>query len=524
MDVVAVLVVALSLAAEPEPPPAAPELPSAAPAAPGLLPEAIHLKTPERTFSRRYDFALLGGRIYWKLRQPEFGAPSPRWALLGPAGLPFQEQGPNPDDPKRIASISADATGLVAVSDEERIYDADIQDLAQGKFFWNYGWGYPWRLFPDRVWMPRQRRAWTYSLLNLGARYSEDIDGNPHTIIGVDSVFVLAPDGRELWFNDPWLPPNQFDFRIAGPERGAYAAVNISASGSLVMVIDRRGQIYTRLVDFDTLGGNPGINYSYERANRGYRPTGLWALMRGLLPMFLDVRSLPPEAWRRQPPVPEGQLTSVITVLQSGEGNAARELRVQGTNGSGATGYWSKAVGDAGWRFRPTGQPIEQPFLDPAAPPEATESTDERCEGVAELARPARPLGATRAARFGDGPPARVPAVLSGFNVGWDPARINVPAGSSAYLTLHLRPWSSPVKRGVTVRLLGMLELPQPDVAAAAAEVEALAQLKELLGGRRHRPVFVYVSDGEVRVESDPFGALEARGFVMRFTRATPRR
>ena len=513
MDVAAVLLVALSLG----------EPAGGAAGIPAELPEAIYLKTPERTFSRRYEFALVDGRIWWKLRQPELGAPAPRWAPFGPGGLPFQQGRQGPDDPRRIASISADATGLVAVADDGRIYDADIQDASNGKFFWNYGWGFPWRIFPDKVWMPEERRAWTYSLLNLGARYSEDMDGNPHTIIGVDSVFVIAPDGRELWFNDPWLPPNKFEFRIAGPERGAYAAVNISASGSLVMLIDRRGRIYTRLVDFDTLGGNPGINYSYERASRGYQATGFWALARGLLPMFLDVRSLPPEPWRRQPDIPEGRITSTITVLQTGEGNSARELRVQGTDAGGAPGYWHKTAGGEKWSFRATGQPIDGPFLDPQAPPEASGTTDERCEGHAELARPRGEVGALRSARFGKAARAQVPAVLSGFNVGWDPARIDVPAGSGAFVTLHLRPWSTPVKKGVTIRLLGTLELPGLDVAASGAQAQGQAWVRELLGGRRLRPVFVYISDEEIRVESDPFGAAGAPRFAMRFPRAARR-
>jgi len=514
MSAAAVLAVALSLAQPALAGGAAPPLPP--------LPQAIHLKTPEQTFSRRYDYALRGGRIYWKLRQPELGAPEPRWALLGPAGLPFQESGPRADDPKHIVSIAADSTGLVAVADDDRIFDIQIDDLWKGKFLWYYGWGFPWRVLPGPAWLPREHRAWTYSLLNLGAIYSEDMDGNPHAIIAVDSVFVLPPDGRSLWFDDPWLPPNKFDFRIAGPERGAFAAVNISASGSLLMVIDRRGRIYTRLIDFDSVGGNPGINYSYERRHFGYRGTGAGALLRALLPMFLDVRSLPADPWHRQPDVTEGKITDRITVLQTGEGNMARELRVEGTGGGGATGYWHKMVHAERWVFRATGEPIDRPFLDPQAPPEVTESTDERCEGTAELARPGAELGAVRASRLGRSAGAAaetVPAVLSGFNVGWDPARIELPAGSGQLVTLHLRPWTDPVKPGVPIRLVGTLELSRTDSAASAQEAAARARLKALLGGRRIRPVFVYITDPEVRVEPDPFGAIGGPGFIMRFAR-----
>ena len=492
------------------------------------LPDVIHLKTMEETFSRRYDYALRDGRIYWKLRQPELGAPAPHWALLGPAGLPFQESGPRDDDPKRIVAISADSTGLVAIADDNRIVDLQIDDLGKGKYLWFFTWGFPYRVLPSKVYLPREHRAWTYSLLNLNStRWSEDMDGNPHTILAVDSVFLVPPDGRSLWFNDPWLPPNTFDFRIAGPERGAFAAVNISASGSLVMVIDRRGRMYTRLVDFDSIGGNPGLNYSYERQHFGNPAVGPLAYFRSILPFFFDVpRSVPADPWHRQPDITEGKLTDRITVVQTGDGNSSRELRVQGTDAGGATGYWHKMLRADHWVFRATGQAIDRPFLDPQAPPEVTDSTDERCEGTAELARPGFEVSAPRAIRMGPAAasaPETVPAVLTGFNVGWDPARIELPAGSGQLVTLHLKPWTDAVKPGAPIRLMGVLELARTDSDAPAEEAASRARLKALLGGRRLRPVFVYVTDPEIRVEPDPFGAIGGPGFVMRFARTAKR-
>lgn len=485
---------------------------------PAELPEKVFLKTPTRAFSRRYDFALVDGRIWWKVRQPRLNGPAPAWALLGPEGLPFRREGKSAEDPKRILSISADASGLVAISDDYRIFDADIQEAETGKFFWNYGWGFPWRLLPDRVHLPNEHRAWSYSLLNMSAGWSEDIDGNPHTIIGVDSVYMLAPDGRSLWFNDPWLPPNKFDFRISVPERGAFAAVNLSASGSLVMVIDRRGRIYTRLVDFDTLGGNPGITYSWDRVNRGYEKVGFGAFMRGLLPMFLDVRSLPSESWRRQPDVTDGKLTRTITVLQTGEGNAARELRVEGTDQDGNTGYWFKAVHDERWEFAKSGHTITEPFLDPAAPPEATGSTDENLEGTATFSRRAQDPDhqlQIKLGPYGRSSSVSMPARLTGFNIGFDPITVNLPVGSGLALTLHVRPWSFPIRKGFPIRLLGALEVP------AAVEKSTDEQLRKavqtLLGGKRITPVFVHLENQEVRVEANAFGQGTDRTFLMRF-------
>src|SRR6185436_930940 len=112
------------------------------------------------------------------------------------------------------------------------------------------------------------------------------------------------------------------------------------------------------------LGGNPGIAYSYERKVRGFEPEGLSAWIRGRLPFLLDVRSLPPEPWRAQPPMP-GAFTSAITIVQNGKGNAARELRVEGVNKDNTAGYWRKAIFAADWSFQTTGAPRIAEFVSP---------------------------------------------------------------------------------------------------------------------------------------------------------------
>jgi hypothetical protein len=45
-------------------------------------------------------------------------------------------------------------------------------------------------------------------------------------------------------------------------------------------------------------------------------------------------------------------ITRHITILQNGQGNGARELRVAGRNEAGETGYWTKAIFDNAWSFK----------------------------------------------------------------------------------------------------------------------------------------------------------------------------
>src|SRR5690349_6531622 len=109
------------------------------------LPETIHLKTSERTFNNRYDFALVDGRIWFKPRKQ---ASSGAWKLLGPQGLPFG--GGSGDQPARLQAIDADATVLIAIGEDGRVYDTELGDVEAGQLKWNFLWGWPLRLLPDK--------------------------------------------------------------------------------------------------------------------------------------------------------------------------------------------------------------------------------------------------------------------------------------------------------------------------------------------------------------------------------------
>jgi hypothetical protein len=70
--------------------------------------------------------------------------------------------------------------------------------------------------------------------------------------------------------------------------------------------------------------------------------------------------ALPSEDWRKQPPIPlnsnaaggNAAITRRITILQNGQGNAARELRVAGRNENNEIGYWTKAIFADTWEFK----------------------------------------------------------------------------------------------------------------------------------------------------------------------------
>jgi hypothetical protein len=101
--------------------------------------------------------------------------------------------------------------------------------------------------------------------------------------------------------------------------------------------------MFTRLADFDVLGYDPLLEYTYD--NR-LNPD----------PAKYNPIVLPSDDWRPVPiiPTPSGTkagITSLTTIIQNGEGNWARELRVAGTNADGVTGYYNKTLADTEWQF-----------------------------------------------------------------------------------------------------------------------------------------------------------------------------
>lgn len=484
-------------------------------AVPADLPSApVRLKTHTRTFNAKDEFAISGGKIWFR---PRAGG---EWRLLLGTGLPTNPKVPDAEDPSEVVAIAADANALIAIGPDRRIYDAVIEDASTGKVQWNYGWGMPFRLMPKKVFLPKELRTWSYSLINDQAGYTEDLDGNAHRTIGVDTVWVVTEDGRQIRFNDPWLPPNEFEFKVSAPERGAFVVHSISGAASTLLVMDRTGRMFTRHADFDTLGGNPGIRYSYQREDRGYRPDDSMAKVRSLLPMLLDVRTLPPEPWKEQPRIP-GRHTDAITIVQTGQGNAARELRVEGFGPTGELGLWVKAVNDPEWRFEATGGAAIGKEIDPAMAPEPPDSPDQCFAGLATFGRvlqnerpgtvPLHHQPAFRSRGY------RTPAHLEGFNETYDPftVKLQAPDGTPLSFTVHMQPWSFPIRRGATNRLLGMI-MPAEDVKSSPTRLRAALSLP---GVRELTDAYVYLTDDEVRIEADPFRQPGGEHVVFQFKR-----
>lgn len=327
----------------------------------GFLPATVSIKTRTQTFCRDYQFCLVDGRIYYKSmksRSPD------DWRLLTSTGLPHSSK-KGFRSASRIEEIVSDAYNLYALSDEGRVYQVSLtSEFGAGGFTWIDKLGWPDKtplVLNDLV---ARNRAWSASIRNEHVLWYEDAAGNQHHYgtIGVVSLYFLSEDGREIRFADPGLP-SDFSHQVLGPERGSFAAESLSASASTLFVIDDAGNMYTRLADFDTLGYDPMFfKYSYAPASDDTPGSDYWT--------NYSPWALPAEDWRAQEPIPLRGLAAIssrITILQTGYGNAARELRVAGLSPDGETGYYYKDIFEAEWRFTPVPLSIgPEDYLDDA--------------------------------------------------------------------------------------------------------------------------------------------------------------
>lgn len=250
--------------------------------------------------------------------------------------------------PKRIVELSADGLHLQALSEAGVLYRGDnltSKSHVEGWFNWTDRWGWPLGNGPGL--RPEWPMGQTWSVSDshpFGVDHYEDPNGTTHSVgLGVGHLYRLGPEGRRIHFNDWWLPAD-WSRQICGPRRGTLRAVGLSASASTIFLVGERGALYTRLYDFDTAGENDLLTYSY--------------LIEG---DHGTTRKLPAEPWRRQPR-PPGRISRRITIFQTGEGNAARTLRVEGRQGE-RTGYFEKAIFADEWRFVETGAPLSGPLL-----------------------------------------------------------------------------------------------------------------------------------------------------------------
>jgi len=305
------------------------------------LPSQVVFRSTTQTFNRRYQFALVNGRIWYKSNTAVTHIKEP-WAPL-PSSTCFAG---------RVQGISVDDDELIAVDKDRWVYGMDGALKSPTFFNWSMRWGPPFWTGPGRK-LPTGISTWSWSVVSqVEDKYFTDTAGNSHDVgFGkVSHIWTLGNGGQRLTYLDPWLASDE-SYEACGPHRGRFRAVNLSTSGSTIFIVGRHGDLFTRLYDFDIAGADSFFyDYSYDD-QRGVNNPKI---------------QLPSPPWVRQPKI-RGTITSRISVHKMGEGHVRRELRVEGKR-SGRVGYWHKDVRASTWAFTATGGKLVGRVLDnPAA-------------------------------------------------------------------------------------------------------------------------------------------------------------
>ena len=326
------------------------------------LPANVYLKNSQQGIFYEYYYGLKDGKIWIKPNESTTGIKG-EWELFNGTGVPSGKDVPSFRHDDKIVEFSTDGTMIVAVSNTGRFYL--WQPTLQENTTWAEEIGAP---FTDALYLPKNK-TWSFAFSVLRApwkrltpmhdivTYWEDIDGNKTQFGLTATIYVVAPDGQKIYFTDTGLPAT-FNRAFTSPERGAFIIENMSAAASTIFVINETGKMYTRMYDAEIEGGGPALKFTYQRGKRTKDSE--------IVPIMEAMRSLPLPDWREQEPIREAlddrmkqaAITRNITILQTGEGNAARELRVQGRNSAGQYGYYFKKIFDPSWNFKITNEPF----------------------------------------------------------------------------------------------------------------------------------------------------------------------
>lgn len=306
----------------------------------GDFPDAIYIKTQTQTFSFDYEYLIKDGHIYYKKR----GTDKSSWELMLGTGLPFSKNNKFPSA-RRVVEIAADADVLYAFSSKGQLYRCYTKQITSyAPFEWVDYFGWPIKLPLYQNESVKNKKAWAVGSSRLDVEYYEDIYGNQHNYgpLGVETIPFLSEDGQTIYYSDPACP-SDFSHTFRVPDN--VVLENISESASTFFAITKDGKMFTRLVDFNTVGSDPMLyEYSYEEIHSEISGsdkksnTTIWAL--------------PNEPWKIEADLPEGaRATTYVTIIQTGKGNSSRELRVAAVSPQGQTGFYYKNIDDDSWNF-----------------------------------------------------------------------------------------------------------------------------------------------------------------------------
>lgn len=343
--------------------------------------DLINMKTQTRSFNHVDDYAIEGGVLWFRKRWGD----DREWK---PIYLDGWENGVRPIE------LSVDGANLVVLDQRREVHYKKVAKeyrthhpkyVNEGDFANNrhlcdeplsgtreyiavdksdlVNWKDRWYSFPilnvlinlfegKRLQIPSDAKAFAISHRGRFNDALFDKAGNPdYANVGVTTLYVLDKNGRDIIKFDPWSPKHaHIKLFMPETEEKAFVAENLSVSASTLMTVgyeidrntgEKSVAVYTNLADIDSMGWNPGLSYT-PFINEGNASQGTDA------PKI--VAPIEPK-WKSHPLPAGAEVSTSITILQTGVGNGERQLRVEGWL-EGREGIFFKKVDDAEWEFK----------------------------------------------------------------------------------------------------------------------------------------------------------------------------
>ncbi|WPF68088.1 hypothetical protein [Corynebacterium sp. 21KM1197] len=468
------------------------DLPVSAPQ--GELPQRVDLRDNTQGFNAQIEVALHQGALFARRVGEQ------QWRDL-----------PTPDCLRgEIVSISLNDDALVALDGDGWMYTLSNLQSSPDRWGWIRAWGGPVWLGKGLQSPTTQPGRWALSLIGTYTdRVYDTPDGKqqPVSLAKVTQVVALSEDGSRIYSLDPWLA-RDYSYEVGTPWNSRFQAEAISASGSMIFITNKYGDMYTRLSDFDINGSDPAqFRYGW---GEDQRPAATDAAQHRLDESTAPI-GLPADDWHQQPKIP-GRITNRLSIHSTAPGSNNRELRVEGIDAQGTTGFWRKELTGDHWDFVPTGTPLAGVELENSPQDRSAET----------LAAPSpfsyrgelHPGVTMTVSEFAYASPKRDVTITAGgrdyrFVLHSIDGRLGTPL-SMRMLPVEGEFGSRPagLAQEVPRNYMAALEMPEDtrgQVGQDAAHNPALARfLEEYIGGERYHQVYLKVTPQTMEVWNSP--------------------
>jgi len=320
------------------------------------FPLYVFFRDKDLTFNSKYNFYLKNQRLYFSKRDHNKNLAVGKWTQVSiPKGV----------TPKKI---EADSDILILTAKNGQIYKANnaFDDNFKSPNF-SKKWGYILGRWPPGMKIAPKYKKWALSSVNPKEDkfYTDDLKNYHGVAKGITHIFLLGEQGQEIIFLDPWLPPD-YSYRICSPLHGKMSSTAISSSASTIFLINKYGDMFYRIYDFD-IGGSNDKQFKSTFIPHKAKGKVSWKEIKGSWTARNSTRYISKIGWTAIPKIKNAKITDRITVIRKGPGMVSRVFRVEGRRG-GKTGYFEivhvNKTPFRKWKFVETGHKIRGSILD----------------------------------------------------------------------------------------------------------------------------------------------------------------